>query len=118
MPNYYETSTGERVSQATIDRRRSAAYKEYYGRDSAQPWCAGCGRKAEGTAHAVPQHICKKEKLTEYCWLPINFIPACHKCNDIMENWKGEEIKKLFCYQLLLSITKKILPSRYEKMIL
>lgn len=116
MSNKYKCSNGESVSQSAIDARRSKAYKEYYGGE-AHPSCKGCGNRAEGTAHIVPQKICKSEGITEYCWLTINFLPACHKCNNIIENYKSEEFKKLMCYDRVLEVTQKILPSRYLKMV-
>lgn len=113
----YNTSDGDRVSQATIDKRRSDTYHKIY---SGNPWwaCSGCGRPAQGTAHIVPQAVCKAEGKTEYCWLEINMLPACHKCNGIMENPKSEEIKKLFCYERILFVTKLVSLERYQKLVL
>jgi hypothetical protein len=115
MPNYYNTTSGERVSQATIDRRRSETYRELYEGEP-HPLCAGCSCRAQGTAHLVPQKVCKDEGKTEYCWLPVNMVPACHRCNSKMESYKGEEVKALLCYEKLLDVTKLISTTRYNLM--
>ena len=116
MPNYYHTSNGERVTQATIDRRRSDTYRRRY---AGNPWpaCCGCGRPAQGTMHFVPQAVCKAEGKAEYCWLDINMGEACHRCNEIAENPKSPLIKKLFCYERILSVTKLVSEERYQKLL-
>lgn len=116
MPNYYFTSLGERVSQATIDRRRSETYRKMYEGMGVQ-FCAGCGRPAQGSMHFVPQSVCKNEAKTEYCWLSINIAPSCHRCNLIAENPQSAGIKKLFCYDRILSVTKLVSEERYQKLI-
>lgn len=116
MANYYRTSSGEKISQATIDRRRSATYKELYEGEP-HPACGGCGKPAQGTAHYVPQKVCKAIGKAEYCYLEVNMVPACHTCNGILESYKSDEVKKLFCYEQLLKVTKMIDPQRYNLMI-
>lgn len=115
MPIKYNCSNGEKVSQATIDRRRSQTYRELYEGEP-HPMCAGCGAPAQGTAHLVPQKLCKSEGVTEYCWLEVNMVPACHSCNGLLESYKSDEVKSLFCYEQLLEVTKMILPERYNLM--
>jgi hypothetical protein len=114
MPNYYNCSNGERVSQATIDTRRSKTYKSLYAGEP-HPVCAGCNGKAEGSAHLIPQKIAKDSGIAELCWSKENIVPACFKCNSLLESYKDEEVKKLFCYQQLLDITEKYLPQRFNK---
>jgi len=72
MPNYYHTSTGEKVSQATIDSRRSKTYRKMY--DSQIQSCAGCNGTAQGNAHLIPQKVAKDEGMAELCWLPDNIV--------------------------------------------
>jgi len=114
MPIKYTCIDGTRVSQATIDRKRSETYKELYAGEP-HPNC-GCNKPAQGTAHWVPQKVCKEEGITEYCWLAINMVPACHSCNSRIENISVASPEDWF-YDQLLEVTKKILPSRYLKMI-
>jgi hypothetical protein len=83
------------------------------------PMCAGCQVKpAQGSAHLVPQKVCKELGKAEYCYAPINIVPACFRCNDILERTKSEEIKTLYCYEELLNATKVIAPERYLKLTL
>ena len=117
MPNRYKCSNGELVTDATIKQRRSRVYRELY-EGNPHPNCAGCGAPAEGSAHLIPQKVAKESGMSELCWTPINIVPACHKCNSILESYKSEKVKKLRCYDRLLEITRKYLPERYNKMIL
>ena len=114
MPNKYTCSNGERVSQSVIDRRRSETYKRLYAGEP-HPMC-GCLKPAQGTAHWVPQKVCKEEGITEYCWLEINMVASCHTCNSKIENISVASPSDWF-YDQLVEVTKKILPSRYLKMI-
>lgn len=115
--NYYNCSNGEKVSQATIDKRRSETYQRMYA-DNCQPICIGCLiNKAAGSGHIIPQAVAKSEGMTELCWTEDNICPFCHSCNSIAENISSETIKLLHCYDYILQITKKYLPSRYNKMI-
>lgn len=115
--NYYNCSDGERVTQATIDKRRSETYQRMYA-DNCQPTCIGCLiNKAQGSAHCIPQSVLKSEGMAELCWAEEMIVPACYKCNSIIENVSSEAIKSLACYDYILQITKKYLPSRYQKMI-
>ena len=115
MANYYKCSDGTKVTQTTIDRKRSQTYRELYEGEP-HPMCAGCGIPAQGTAHLVPQKVCKSIGRAEYCWLPINMVPACHRCNGLLESYKSEEIKNLYCYERLLEVTEMIDPTRFKLM--
>jgi hypothetical protein len=113
--NKYKTSTGELISQATIDRRRSQTYRELY-EGNPHPSC-GCGVAAQGTAHLTPQKVCKDIGKAEYCYLKVNMIPACHKCNSRIENISSVTKDDWF-YEQLLTVTKLISNERYLKIIL
>ncbi len=113
--NKYSTSSGERVSEATISKRRSEAYRKLY---DYVPMCGGCGKvRAQGSAHAVPQAYAKSHGMAELCWLPENIFPACNRCNQMAENPSSEDIKTLLNYSTILEVTKKYAPTRYQKMI-
>lgn len=113
----YKCSNGELISQATIDTRRAKMYRLMYEGES-HPSCAGCGKQAQGSAHLCPQKVCKDIGRAEFCYSPMNIVPACYKCNDILERTKSEEIKTLLCYEELLEATKVICPERYLKLTL
>jgi hypothetical protein len=115
MPNYYNTSSGERVSEATIKQRRSRAYRQLYEGET-HPMC-GCGKRAEGTLHLYPQALCKSSGQTEYIWNPINLRPACHSCNSRCENVDAVAPEDWF-YEDLLRVTEMLDQSRYQKILL
>jgi 5-methylcytosine-specific restriction endonuclease McrA len=113
MIKYY-TSTGERVSQATINVRRAKSYIENgYGVGS----CAGCGKLAQGRAHTIAQARCKHLSKTELIWNPANFWPSCHECNSLWESYKNKDVTKLFNYALLLEFVKQHDLEGYQKRI-
>ena len=116
MANKYNTSSGELISQATIDRRRSELYRELY--DSQNQPCWGCNGMAQGSAHIIPQKRAKDIGMAELCYSAVNVIPCCHSCNSIIESYKGEEFKRLKCYDLILEVTEKYDKERYLKMTL
>lgn len=112
----YTCSDGTRVSEATIKQRLSKVYRELY--DSQSQPCWGCGGMAQGSAHLIPKKRCKDIGKTELIWSTFNIAPACHRCNNILEEIKGEEIKTLKCYPLLLEVTEKYDYERYLKLTL
>lgn len=115
MPNYYKTSSGEKVSEATISRRLSMTYKKMY---THVPMCWACGKyRAEGSAHLIPKMRCKHLGKTELIWDSKNIVPACHRCNSLLESYKSEEVKKLHCYERMLEFTRLHDPERYQKML-
>ncbi len=94
MANKYNCSNGEQVTQVTIDKRRSEMYREKYnGQENWQ--CAGCGCRAQGSAHIIPQARLKQIGKTELIWAEESNFPACNKCNLAIENPKGTEWLKL-----------------------
>jgi hypothetical protein len=110
MANLYYTTSGERVSQATIDRRRSAAYREAYA-GLPHPSCESCGKRAEGSSHIVSQKRCKELRKSELIWDRINFYPACNLHNSA---WESNDTS-LPNYQRLMEILQKLDPEGYEK---
>lgn len=113
--NKYTCSNGERVSEATIKARLSKAYREIY--DSQLQTCWGCGKLSQGSAHLIPKKRLKDIGKTELIWNPVVFVPACYTCNSLLESYKSEEVKKLKCYPLLLEVTERFDPERYQLMI-
>ena len=108
---YYETSTGERVSQQTIERRRSAAYKEYYGADRSRSTCEETGLPSEGSSHIISQKRCKQLRKTELIWNPENFFPALNSVNSRWEN-NDSTLKNYWKY---MEVVKKYDPEGYNK---
>lgn len=113
MANRYRCSSGETVTQSTIDKRRSDTYREMYS-DNPMPQCSGCEVRAQGSAHILPQARCKQLGLTELCWSPINIVPTCHSCNSRMENISSKEIRELRNIDRILSVYKRYDPERYQ----
>lgn len=111
MPNYYYCSNGERVSQATIDKRRSEAYKMAYSGTSRQ-MCA-CGQVAQGSSHIVSQKCCKELHRTELIWDRMNFYPACNACNS---RWESND-NTLKNYDELMITLEMLDPEGYRKRI-
>lgn len=90
MPISYETSTGERISQATIDRRYSKALKEKHN-GNPRPICGGCGELATDNDHTVSKARCKQLHKAELIYDPDNFPSSCRVCHMKWENWKSGE---------------------------
>lgn len=84
----YECSDGTRVSQATIDRRLSEAYREKYS-GMPFPCCQDCGQPAQGSSHIVSQKRAKQLRKTELIWNHDNFYPACNSCNS---RWESHDV--------------------------
>lgn len=100
--NMYDCSNGEKVSETTIDRRRSEAYKKTYGTQPIQT-CQGCGKvRAQGSSHIISQKRCKHLHKTELIWTRFNFFPACHNCNS---RWESNDTT-LLNYEVCLQIVK------------
>lgn len=111
--NYYQCSNGEKVSQATIDNRRSKAYKlAYQMMDNSI--CEGCEKeRAQGSSHIVSQQRCKHLHKTELIWLRINFFPASHNCNS---RWESNDTT-LKNYKRCMAILEVLDPEGYTKRI-
>lgn len=113
--NYYKCSDGTKVSQSTINSRRSAAYRDLYEGEP-HPSCRGCGRPAEGTAHILPQARAKQLGLSELCWKSENMFPSCHSCNAKAENISSTEIAELLNYDTIRSVIIRYDPERASKL--
>jgi len=93
--NKYNTSSGERISQATIDRRRSLAYRTS---DSGYDRyiCEGCLKElAINHSHIVSQKRCKELGKAELCYEPLNWFRSCGTCHEIWEAKKSGKFGKL-----------------------
>lgn len=82
-------SNGERVSQATIDRRRGECHREMYEGEP-RPMCrCGCGGPAVHNDHTIAQARCKQLKKSELIWDPENNVPSCERSHSNWEAVKG-----------------------------
>jgi 5-methylcytosine-specific restriction endonuclease McrA len=115
MPNKYACSDGSKVTEATIKRNLSEAYREHYAFEPLGS-CEGCGDQAQGTAHILPKSQCKIAGKAEMIWNPFNWFRACHLCNTKAENINSA--KKLLNYDRILQVTKELDYERYLKMTL
>jgi hypothetical protein len=108
--NKYYCSDGSAVSEATISKRRSEAYREFYGGE-AHPCCEETGLPAQGSSHIVSQKRCKELHKTELIWNPRNFFPATHEVNS---RWESND-STLKNYDKYMEIMKEFDPLGYEK---
>ena len=112
MPNYYYTSTGERITDATIKARLSKAYRERYGGEP-HPRCEETGLPAQGSSHIVSQARCKQLHKSEMIYNPRNFFPATHQVNS---RWESNDVT-LRNYWTYMDVVKEIDPEGYQKRI-
>jgi hypothetical protein len=82
---YYKTSSGERVSEATIKKRLSEAYRQQYD-GKPHPCCDETGVRAECSSHIISQKRCKELHKAELIWNPSNFFPATYVVNSRWES--------------------------------
>lgn len=109
MAIYYKCSNGERVTQATIDRRLSEAYRKRY--EDGHAVCEETGKCAEGSSHIISQKRCKQLHLTDLIWNPENFFPATNEINRQWEN-NNTELKN---YEKYMKVVEKYDPEGYRK---
>lgn len=109
-------SDGTVVSEATIKRKLTEAYREKYAGEP-HPSCFECGQPAEGSGHIIPKSICKQLHKTELIWDFENFTAMCHSCNQKVENISSPEFKLLNGYEYYLEIFRKHDRTRYYKAI-
>lgn len=116
MANKYYDSGGKAYTQATIDKKRSEAYRDKYG--PYPQYCHGCGSSTtNGSAHIVSQKAAKNMRKVELIWAHENFFPACAVCNLRVES-NGPSFYDLTNWQYCMEIIKKHDPERYQKLIL
>lgn len=89
--NYAICSDGRRVSQATIDKELSLAYREKYEAD--QRIICECCQNAWSVAsdHTIAQARCKVIHKTELIWNLLNFVRSCEICHKDWESFKSGE---------------------------
>lgn len=84
-------SNGERVSQATIDRRYAEARKKKHA-GNPRPLCGGCEEfYADHNDHTIAQARCKVLHKAELIWDLNNFEDSCHTCHNEWEAFKSGE---------------------------
>lgn len=111
---YSTCSDGTRVTDATCKARLSKTYRSLY-EGTGHPNCAGCGGRANGSAHIVPKARAKQLGKSELIWSKDNILPACHICNTILENPQSEDFRNLLCYDYVVSVLEKYDYERYTK---
>jgi len=120
--NKHETSEGERISQSTIDKRRSLAYKSEAiesGIYSGYQICEGCENEmATEHSHIIGQARCKHLHKAELCYDPINWFYSCRNCHKKWENKKSGEFGKLKNIDELLTFLEENDPEEYRKRII
>ncbi len=108
-------SYGNTWTQKEIDKKRSEAYRIKY-QDNPNPIDEGFREKrAQCTAHIIPQARCKQLGKTELIWDIDNMFAATFESNAAIENPKGQAWKKLHNKQYCLNFMQKHDPELYAK---
>lgn len=111
----YSTSDGERITQATIDRRRSEIYRKE-GIYSESNICEGCEKeRATEHSHIISQGMCKILGKAELCYKSVNWFLSCRKCHQDWENKKSGKFGNLKNIDLLLAVLRRFDPDEYRK---
>lgn len=90
--NRYDCSNGQKVSQATIDRKRSESHRKFLELLGANPICEACqNERANDFDHTIAQARCKVIHKTELIWTMANQPMSCRNCHHQWENFKSGE---------------------------
>ena len=86
--NHYKTSTGESVSQSTIDYRITEAKRDFlenHLHEHGYYFCEECG-KSSGVildcSHDISVKKAKENRMTEQCWNIKNLTLLCRECHQ------------------------------------
>lgn len=84
------TSTGQKVSEATIKSKYSKSLKEKYQGIVFTTKCEGCNkRQSVHNDHTIAKARCKVLHKTELIWDKGNYVRSCEKCHHEWEDVKG-----------------------------
>lgn len=83
------TSDGERISQATIERRYGEAKAAKWGGSFCNGLCEACGQPGNDPDHTVAKARCKLLHKAELIYDPDNFPWSCRKCHGQWESYKS-----------------------------
>lgn len=83
------TSTGERISQATIERRYGESKVQKWGGMSCNGPCEACGQQGNDPDHTVSRQRCKELHKAELIYQPDNFPWSCRTCHRQWESYKS-----------------------------
>lgn len=111
----YHCSNGERVSQATIDKRRKEAYEKMAQEHSIAICGAYPDRLAKDHDHTISQARCKQLRKAELIWDTDNIEFSSREAHESWESYKSgifEEHANVIRRMLFM---KKHDPERFEK---
>ena len=84
--NYYQTSTGERVSQSQINSKLSNAKKGWL----VKYICECCHKnQTNDPDHTISQKRCKELHKAELIWTEGNISWSCRTCHQSWESYKS-----------------------------
>ena len=110
--NKFTTSTGERVSQATIDRRRKEAYQNAWKITV----CECCHEEmATDHDHSISQARCKQLHKTELIWDADNWSASCRECHSEWESYRSGKFEDHKNVVKRMLFVKKHDPQGFEK---
>jgi hypothetical protein len=85
------TSTGERISQATIEKRYAEAKTKKWAGATHNGPCEACGEPGNDPDHTVSRARCKELHKAELIYDPDNFPWSCRRCHKQWESYKSGE---------------------------
>lgn len=88
--NHFFTSTGERVSKSTIDRRVRDAKETVLGMQLSEygyNFCFDCGKVGVrlDCSHTVSVNDCQRNRETEKAWSLDNIKVRCRDCHSKLD---------------------------------
>lgn len=87
--NHYYTSDGDRISQATLDRRiRNAKAKVKADAEiDGRLYCWECGTtyRTLHMSHTISVQQAKNERRSELCWSESNIRILCDRCHQMYD---------------------------------
>jgi len=103
--NTYKTSTGERVSQATINKNIRLAKMKFYNtlrQEGKSAHCNALGENVYGEpvdcSHIISVADCKNYGMVELAWDINNFQPESRTQHLLWENGPQEKRERQFNY--------------------
>ena len=113
--NYYHTTTGPTISQATINKRLSAAYAQA-DQETDRYICECCGKYPPAHHdHTISQKRCKELGRSELIYERANWSYSCARCHSEWESYKSGRFTKHLNYTIRMEYMQQHDPEGYAK---
>ena len=118
MANTYSTSSGERITQATLDRKIRATKAMIS--QSRLPICEGSGSSDDilDMDHTLSVDMCKKIGKAELAYDPENIVISTRLVHNIWENGTIEDRMKLLNFYDRMQYLKKHCAERFISLLI